>query len=801
MGDNQQFGGYSITVPPSFCEYAAGPCDNDFSHPLISDGLFLYPSDPELFASTIEETITRLRSSAQGNAWISWKDLGISGQIIFCKICKALRFTKVVVADVTTLNFNLLFEIGYAMGLGRLVLPVRDTTYIRDSKAFDELGLLDTLGYIDFQNSATLLEGISQRIADSSLFHQYPIENVEQPLYLVRSHVQSDGMIKLMSTLKKSGLRFRTFDPRETSRLSLHEAFKQACSSYGVIAHLIDPQRTGAIAHNARCAFVAGISMASGKSTLMLQENEVYQPIDYRDVVKSYTRLSDIQDLLIPLIRAVVEKLQEKRFVATALPLKQLERIDLGDLAAENEIGALRSYFVPTGQYNDAKRGHARLVVGRKGSGKTAIFYGIRSAYKPSKDHLVLDLKPEGHQLIKLREAILKQLSPGMRQHVLTAFWNYLLLMEIAHKIVEEEERYAYRDYRLKGAYERVVNTHSATQPLEQADFSERLLWLVDDILNRRKDIDRISSTADVTQLVYEHDIKPLSDAISEYLKVSGKEDVWILFDNLDKGWPVTCATSEDIMIVKCLLEATRKVQRQFELRQVELNSIVFIRNDIYDHLVVDPADRGKETAVILDWSDPELFKEIIRRRIAYSTQIDQPFDVIWPLFFETHIDGEESFSYILARTLMRPREVLRFTRESINTALNRGHEKVTEGDILQAERSYSYDLLGDVSFELKDVSPEYADVLYAFIGSKTPLAKDELIRRLNEIGIVPDKIEHAIELLLWFGFLGIRVSTDEEMYSYQFQHDIKRMQSQQQQPIYCIHPGFRKALGCQEMH
>ena len=206
------------------------------------------------------------------------------------------------------------------------------------------------------------------------------------------------------------------------------------------------------------------------------------------------------------------------------LPLRQLEKIDLGDLAAENEIGALRTYFVPTGQYNEAKRGHARLVVGRKGAGKTAIFYGVRSAYKPSNDHLVLDLKPEGHQFTKLRESILRELSPGLRQHVLTAFWNYVLLMEIAHKIIKEEGRYAYRDYTIKEAYERVIKAYGSDQQLEEADFSERLLRLVDEILERRKDIVNIASAADVTQLVYKQDISPLSTAISDYLKISKKK-------------------------------------------------------------------------------------------------------------------------------------------------------------------------------------------------------------------------------------------------------------------------------------
>lgn len=139
--------------------------------------------------------------------------------------------------------------------------------------------------------------------------------------------------------------------------------------------------------------------MAAGRHVLMLQEGQVQQPIDYRDVIKSYSDAAKVSDLLVPLIKGVVETLQESRFVPIALALKPLEKLDLGDLAAENEIKALEAYFVPTGEYNEVKRGHARLVVGRKGTGKTAIFYGVRSAYKPSKAHLVLDLKPEGHEL------------------------------------------------------------------------------------------------------------------------------------------------------------------------------------------------------------------------------------------------------------------------------------------------------------------------------------------------------------------------------------------------------------------
>ena len=244
------------------------------------------------------------------------------------------------------------------------------------------------------------------------------------------------------------------------------------------------------------------------------------QPIDYRDVMRVYSNPKAIPDLLIPLVKSVVEELQESKFVPTALPLTPLEKIDLGDLAAENEIVSLRSYFVPTAQYNEAKRGHARLVVGRKGAGKTAIFYGIRSAYKPSRSNVVLDLKPEGHQFTKLREAILQHLPPGLQQHVLTAFWNYLLLMEIAHKVVQDEVGQSYRDVRLRPAFDNVRNAYSTYRSgeTEQGDFSERLLALVDEIAGRRSSMRRELNTEGVTELVYSRDIRELSESLTEYL-------------------------------------------------------------------------------------------------------------------------------------------------------------------------------------------------------------------------------------------------------------------------------------------
>src|SRR4051794_1365594 len=111
----------SLFEPPKYCEYVPGACDQRLPTKKEHRALFLFASKPEVIASTIDDAIDHLRDRAPSDSWRSWRDLPIAGQVIFCEICKACRASTSICADVTTLNFNLLFEIGFATGLG---LPV-----------------------------------------------------------------------------------------------------------------------------------------------------------------------------------------------------------------------------------------------------------------------------------------------------------------------------------------------------------------------------------------------------------------------------------------------------------------------------------------------------------------------------------------------------------------------------------------------------------------------------------------------------------------------------------------------------
>jgi hypothetical protein len=125
----------------------------------------------------------------------------------------------------------------------------------------------------------------------------------------------------------------------------------------------------------------------------------------------------------------------------------------------------------------------------------------------------------------------------------------------------------------------------------------------------------------------------------------------------------------------------------------------------------------------------------------------------------------------------MRPRDLLTFLHRSIEIAVNRGHLKVSAEDILQAEKSYSEDIVLATAYEIADTYPKFSDLLYAFQGANKTLSKTDVEATIGKVGITEADTPKAIELLLWYGFMGASGrNADEEMYSYHVRYNLRHL-------------------------
>src|SRR5260370_7941610 len=113
--------------------------------------------------------------------------------------------------------------------------------------------------------------------------------------------------------------------------------------------------------------------------------------------------------------------------------------MNLGDPAAENEETILDNYFLERDEFRQVLDGRANIVVGRKGSGKSAVFFQTRDRLSSAKANIILGLSPEAYQLRKLKDVVLRCLAAGSKEFLLSAFWEYVLLLEICGKILNKD--------------------------------------------------------------------------------------------------------------------------------------------------------------------------------------------------------------------------------------------------------------------------------------------------------------------------------------------------------------------------
>src|SRR3984893_2688865 len=95
-----------------------------------------------------------------------------------------------------------------------------------------------------------------------------------------------------------------------------------------------------------------------------------------------------------------------------------------------------------------------------------------------------------------------------------------------------------------------------------------------------------------------------------------------------------------------CLIDAGRKVEREMRRSNHLFRCVVFIRNDVYEHVMVTSADYGKEMRAVLDGTDADLLREMLRLRLVSvlaDDDADSKFERLWPKGVTYNCRGEES--------------------------------------------------------------------------------------------------------------------------------------------------------------
>jgi hypothetical protein len=519
---------------------------------------YAYPSDPANIGWTINAALESRDKKRPSIIITPWPKVSNVGLRLDETVREQIAASTCLIADITVPNFNVYYELGYAIGRSKPIVPTLDVTNDHAKKEVVQLGLLDTVGYLGYSNSNELEERI-EVLNDKALLSEYARElDHQQPVFFLDSLAKTDFRNKIVSAIKSARAFYRSYDPAEAPRLSATDAIGFVTASSGVVLPLLAPTIIDSNRHNIRAAFLAGLAHGLERKAVLIQLNEQPAPADFREFIEVVRDPNSVTETIVTFAR---EALADTQKIAPTIRKRRQEapriaRLSLGASAAENEFRHLQDYFIQTFQFMRAMDGTGKIVVGRKGSGKTAIFFQVRDKKRESRRNVIVDLKPESHQLSLLRENILNFYDIGVFDHTISAFWQHLIHMEILLKLREDlifaprRVRDVTRDaFKTATEIDRIID---AAKTDVSGDFTSRMSALIKSIV---QEIEALTASGgrpsieQLTNIVFRVDLRALRGLIERSIPPGAT--IVFLFDNIDKGWSARGVQAEDVRLVR----------------------------------------------------------------------------------------------------------------------------------------------------------------------------------------------------------------------------------------------------------
>lgn len=380
-----------------------------------------------------------------------------------------------------------------------------------------------------------------------------------------------------------------------------------------------------------------------------------------------------------------------------------------GDVAAEDD--AVLDYFLETGAVRSIKENQVFLVLGRKGSGKTAIVrhFSEGSAGLPSR---ALSLRGYPWNLHAQR------VDRGASEiEAYVSSWRFLLVSQLASL-----------------ALERLTSDRSAEAAALRQFFADNYggssAALADLLRPKSLRLSKLSFEPTVLgnklggvalergpgDLGLGVELNAVTDAILVATRAlcsrSSLPMLLLHLDELDQGLS-TLDDSRKRMLIGLIL-AARTLRQQLAGKQPLANAVIYLRSDLWDDLEFSDKNKISQTSALhLVWDSDSLLR-LVNARV----QAKLATDAAWERVSSPDLmrGSQTKWSHILARTFLRPRDVIRFLNAALAVAKARSGEplQLENSDIVSARDDYSRYLKDELDDEILPHWPTWEEALQA---------------------------------------------------------------------------------------
>lgn len=781
----------------------------------MSTIFFGYPERPPANAEVMRNTAHSIGSDPDITA-TTWQDLAVDGRIVIDQVLDAIDNCDMAVFDITCLNSNVLFELGYAIGRGKQIWLALDSTHSQARKNWKELAILGNVGYTAYRNSDDLIKHFYRTkplLSQDSLYDkviepalpEYPSDR-RSILYCTtfEPFEASNKLSNMLDERQRRGQSVTTSDPGESSLIPIDWFAPRIARAAGVLVNFAGSKRNRASTHNNRHALVAGLAMGLETPVLMLAEGDYPAPFDYEAKLRIYETAEECVEEA----RNWLDNLKYEGISWNAPRSSShnpLGGLRFGEHVAENERTELAEYFIETSAYHEVVAARDSIFVGHRGTGKTANAMQAYQHIASNKTNLAVLIKPSGFEFPAMLAVVLR-LSSHQRDYFFDSLWRFIIQTEIASTVLQRlRARSSFVPF---STDEQAFIDYAASAPFDMdEDISVRLEQtlnsLTASLATSTNNLDTERNL--INEAFHTEALTTLRAQLGYVLK--GKKRVAVFVDNLDKGWERGADFKIMARFILGLLTARGRVVTDFEKEDywrtaIKLTVSVFLRSDIYTYLRREAREPDKLPISTISWRDEETLKSVIESRFIISEAHPGHVSELWETYFCPTVGELPTAEYLTKITLPRPRDVVFFCNAAVGKAIDRGHTRVEATDFTAAEEVYSQYAYEALLVENGVTIPEMEDALLSFIDSTAiataGIRQEELLRA----GLEVDRIEPVLDKLLSMSFFGIE--TSEGVFAYpEVGSDMaaasaraKKYEPDADSRRLIIHPAFHTFLG-----
>lgn len=483
-------------------------------------------------------------------------------------------------------------------------------------------------------------------------------------------------------------------------------------------------------------------------------------------------------------------------------------KLTLGAAAAERDIAqGLSEYFVESLAFTRLAEGNKRIVIGNRGTGKSAIFQIIADRRRKARQ-AVIELAPGDYSYEMLSRVLASEAAGSWAKHGAYAVaWKYLLYLSVIQACVGE----ATGDKRgARGRLQRYLRDNHGIQQGSKLQALVEYLKRMEGI--KLGPVEASLKTRDrLRELDQMYKLDVLNSLLGDLRNVLLKQPVVILIDELDRGWD---ASEDAKAFVSGLFQAC------VSLNQFSANLRVYmsLRQELYENIpaLYEDAQKARDLIEYISWDEGAL-KNLVANRIRHSVPSlrGSDDDYAWAAVFSETLTYRQtrSFKYFVDRTLFRPREIIELGTRALEAAQGVGGSgfPIDYASVNAAELGYSKARVQDIAAEYRFQFPGLAGVFEAFRQRQYKLTREDL--ELLCLGLSmgePPTLdtdawlkgadpEAVIDILWRVGFLQARVVGGRKSGSqYLGSHQVSSLNCRTSAQFQ-VHPMFRAHLGMRE--